>query len=264
VAGKVVLIHASGKITWEHPANHTDDVSLLPGGNILMANGHGVIEVTPDHKVVFEYQTKSEVFACQRLADGNTFIGECNGGRLLEVAPDGKIVKEVRLLPEGKDGGHGFMRNARKLAGGTYLVPHTGKEIVCEYDSDGKKLREVKIKGGPHSVVELANKNWLITVGDRPGGSRVCEVEPTTGKVVWEVNNDDLADRPLKFVAGVQVLPNGNILVCNWVGHGQFGKAPHLLEITRDKKIVWNFNDHKNVKTASSVQVVGIPSEGMR
>ena len=43
-------------------------------------------------------------------------------GRLLEVEPSGKIAKELRLLPEGQPGGHSFMRNARRLDNGDYLV----------------------------------------------------------------------------------------------------------------------------------------------
>ena len=89
-----------------------------------------------DKEVVFEYQSASEIYACQRLPNGNTFIGECNAGRLLEVEPSGKVVKEIRLLPEGKDGGHLYMRNARRLANGHYLVAHYGDDVVREYDRE--------------------------------------------------------------------------------------------------------------------------------
>ncbi len=33
-------------------------------------------------------------------------------------------------------------------------------------------------------------------------------------------------------MAGLQRLPNGNTVMSNWLGHGQFGKAPHLIEVT--------------------------------
>ena len=48
---------------------------------------------------------KSPIFACQRLKNGNTFIGECNAGRLLEVSPDGNIVSDICILPEGVSDG---------------------------------------------------------------------------------------------------------------------------------------------------------------
>ncbi|MGE5499505.1 MAG: hypothetical protein ACM3Q2_15600, partial [Syntrophothermus sp.] len=113
--GKVFIVEKDGKITWEYPAQDCNDIWMLPNGNLLFNTGHGVKEVTRDKKVVFSYESNSEVYACQRLKNGNTFVGECNSGRLLEITPEGKIFREIKILPEGKDGGHAFMRNARKL-----------------------------------------------------------------------------------------------------------------------------------------------------
>jgi hypothetical protein len=47
----------------------------------------------------------------------------------------------------------------------------------------------------------------------------------------------------------------------NWLGHGQFGKAPHLIEITPDKKVVWTFADHQTMKTISSLQLLDVPGD---
>ena len=127
--GKIFLVSAQGKVEWEYPAPNCNDLWVLPNGNLLFVTGHGVKEVTREKKVVFDYRSKSEIYACQRLPNGNTFIGECNAGRLLEVDPSGKIVKQIRLLPEGKDGGHLYMRNARRLPNGHYLVAHYGQQV---------------------------------------------------------------------------------------------------------------------------------------
>lgn len=257
-AGKVCLVSAAGQVEWEYAAPNGNDLWVLPNGNLLFNTGHGVREVTRAKEVVFDYQSKSEIYACQRLPNGNTFIGECNAGRLLEVAPDGKIVKEVRLLPEGKDGGHTYMRNARRLENGHYLVAHYGEQMVREYDGSGKRVFEIPAAGGPHSVVRLPNGHTLISCGDLPGGNRVFEAD-ATGKTVWQVQGDELPGISLKFMAGLQRLPNGNTVMCNWLGHGQFGRAPHLIEVTPDKRIVWTFADHVAFKTISSVQLLKAP-----
>jgi hypothetical protein len=202
--------------------------------------------------------------ACQRLPNGNTFIGECNGARLLEIEPGGKIAKEVRLLPPGQDGGHLYMRNARCLKDGNYLVAHYGDQVVREYDQDGKTVATIPAAGGPHSVARLPNGNTLISCGDMPGGSRIFEVDKS-GTRVWQIQDGDLPGVSLKFLGGFQRLPNGNTLIANWLGHGQFGQAPHLLEVTPDKRVVWTFSDHQNLKTISSVQLLDIttdPSHG--
>ena len=250
--GKVFIVSSEGKVVWEYPAETCNDLSVLPNGNLLFNAGHGVKEVTRAKEVVFDYQSKSEIYACQRLPDGNTFVGECNAGRLLIVSPKAEIVREVRLLPEGKDGGHAYMRNARMLDNGHFLVAHYGDQVVKEYDAAGKVLREIPAAGGPHSIIRLSNGNTVISCGDNQGGSRVFEVDPQD-RIVWQVQGEEVPGHSLKFIAGIQRLANGNTVICNWLGHGQFGKSPHLLEVTPDKRPVWSFADHTAMRTISNV-----------
>ena len=256
--GKVFIVSRAGKIEWEYPAPSCNDLSVLPNGNLLFNTGHGVKEVTRAKEVVFDYESKSEIYACQRLADGNTFVGECNSGRLLILNPKGAVVREVRLLPEGKDGGHAYIRNARVLDNGHFLVAHNGEQVVREYDATGKPVWEVAAKGGPHSVIRLKNGNTVVSCGDQPGGSRVFEADPK-GQTVWQVQGDEIPGHSLKFLAGVRRLPNGNTLICNWLGHGQFGKSPHLVEVTPDKRPVWSFADHQAMRTISNVVLLDDP-----
>ncbi|MEI7730677.1 MAG: hypothetical protein WCO56_13970 [Verrucomicrobiota bacterium] len=260
-AGKVFIVNPEGKVEWEYAAPHCNDLWVLPNGNLLFNTGTGVKEVTREKKVVFMYESKSEIYACQRLPNGNTFVGECSFGRMLEVASDGKIVKEVRLLPEGKNGGHSYIRNARQLPNGNYLVTHYGEGFVREYDPQGKMVKEIPAPGGPHSVIRLPNGNTLIACGDLGGKGRTVFEVDDTGKTVWSVSKDELPGISLKFMAGLQRLPNGNTVMCNWLGHGQFGKAPHLIEITPDKKVLWTFADHKTMRTISSVYLLDVTGD---
>jgi len=252
--GIVCIISEEGKLLWEYPAERCNDIWILPNGNFLFTTGNGVKEVTFDKKVVFKYDSKSDIYACQRLLNGNTFIGECNSGRLLEVNPAGKIVKTINLLPDSIDGGSAYMRNARRLENGNYLVAHYGLDKVCEYDSTGKLVREINIKGGPHSVIRLPQGNTLISCSDHNGEPRVVEVD-INGTIVWQLTKNELPGIELKFMAGMQKLSNGNLLLTNWLGHNQFGKAPHAFEITRDKKVVWVYTDFSFLKTMSSIQL---------
>lgn len=262
-AGKVFIVGVDGRVEWEHPAPHCNDLWVLANGNLLFTTGHGVLEVTPAKKEVFKYDSKSEIYACQRLPDGNTFVGECNAGRMLELAPDGHVVKEVRLLPDGKDGGHGYIRNARRLDNGNFLVAHYGGEKVVEYAPDGKILREIPALGGPHSAARLPNGNTLVSCADRKGGSRVFEIDPSD-KIVWQVGPGDLPGIALKFMAGFHRLPNGNTIMSNWLGHNQFGTAPHLVEVTPDRKVVWTFADHVTMRTISTVVALDVPGDPLK
>jgi hypothetical protein len=262
--GRVCIISAEGKLVWEYPARDCNDLWVLPNGNLLFNTGNGVTEVTRNKEVVFSYSSEHEIYACQRLPNGNTFIGECNSGFLLEVAPDGNIVKKIKLLPDGADGGHAFMRNARKLANGAYLVAHYGLDKVCEYDSLGNKVREISVTGGPHSVIRLPDGNTLISCSDHNGDPRVVEVD-LSGEIIWQLTKNELPGIGLKFMAGMEVLPDGNLVLTNWLGHNQFGKSAHAFEITRDKKVVWVYNDHSILKTMSNIQLLdkkGRPLKG--
>ena len=194
----------------------------------------------------------------QRLQNGNTFIGECNRGRLLEVSPEGDILKSINLLDSNAEGGHTFMRNARKLSNGHYLVAHYGNQVVKEYDAEGKLIADYKAPGGPHSVIRLPNGNTLISCADMLKNAKVIELD-STGKVVWEFSNADLSADYLKFMSGMERLPNGNIIMTNWLGHNNYGKAPHVFEVTPDKKVVWTFSDTIQFKTISSIQILNIP-----
>ena len=185
--GKVAIFSKQGKMEWEYPAPQCNDLWVLPNGNLLFVTGHGVQEVNRQRQVVFSYESKSEIYGCQRLANGNTFIAECNAGRLIEVDPHGSVVKQIRLLPEGQDGGHGFIRNARQLASGHYLVTHYGMGVVREYDADGTQILEIAAPGGPHTAIRLPDGNTLIASGDRENRDPlVFEVDPR-GNTVWQV-----------------------------------------------------------------------------
>jgi hypothetical protein len=261
--GKIFLVDAAGKVEWTYDAPNANDIWVLPNGNLLFNTGHGCKEVTQGRKVVFSYESSSEIYACQRLPNGNTFVGECNAGRLLEVNPAGEIVHQVRLLPEGQDGGSAYMRNARRLANGHYLVAHYGLQVVREYDHDGKVVWQVAAPGGPHSAVRLPNGNTLIASADRDGApARVFEAAPD-GRTVWEVRGEELPGISLKFMAGLHRLPNGNTVMSNWQGHGKLDSAPQLIEVTPDKRVVWTFAGYQTMKTISSVQILDVTGDAV-
>jgi hypothetical protein len=258
-AGKVMIVEKDS-VVWQHAAPNSNDLWVLPNGNLLFTTGNGVLEMNRKNDTLFHFESKSEIYACQRLKNGNTFIGECNSGRLLEVSPKGKIVKEVRILPDSvKDGGHAYIRNARRLDNGNFLVAHYGLKVVREYDPNGKIVWEVKSPGGPHSVVRLLNGNTLVSEADAKKDPHVYEFNKA-GNIVWEISNADLPDKPFKFLGGLQRLPNGNTVICNWLGHNQFGTAPHIIEVTRDKKVVWTYSNFKDMKTISTFMDMDQPA----
>jgi len=131
----------------------------------------------------------------------------------------GQIVKEIHsCCRKARNGGHAFMRNARKLENGNYLVAHYGLKVVREYDSTGKLVREIPADGGPHSVVRLSTATRHHFLRRGPGGSRVFEWTPPANRLAGCKGNE---------LAGVQfeihgrpgtVCANGDTLMANWLG----------------------------------------------
>ncbi|MBB6050909.1 hypothetical protein [Armatimonas rosea] len=264
--GHIVVLNEKGEVEWEVACGfNSHDLSVLPNGNFLLHMGPAtIVEMTKDKKEVWKWESKPvapytgrvEIHGYQRLKNGLTMIAETGNKRIIEVDKDGKIVKEVPLTVERPDS-HRDTRRVRKLDNGNYLVAHEGLGCVREYDDKGKIVWEYVIDlnnqpaTGGHdghgtnvfNALRLKNGNTLIGGGNN---NRVFEVNKE-GKVVWSIERDELKrpdGRPIHlcWVTTVQVLPNGNIAF----GNTHSGpENPQIIEVTRDKKVVWMLDDWK-------------------
>ena len=280
--GHVALVNSKGEVEWETPCKATShDIAVLPNGNYLLhTSDTTIIEITPDKKTVWKHLSKPtpgskgvQIHAFQRLDNGNTMIAEAGNCRIIEVDKDDKIVKEFKLHVDHPSV-HSDVRLARKLANGHYLVAHENDGAVREYDDAGKVVWEYKLDlagrpespgHGPeghgthvYSAYRLPNGNTLIGGGNN---NRVLEVDPS-GKTVWSIDHDELPNITLAWVTMLEVLPNGNVII----GNCHAGPTnPQLIEVTRDKKVVWTFKDMKafNNATAAS-QILGIEGQVIR
>ena len=258
-SGGKVLRFRDGRIAWEHDAPLSNDIQLLADGGLLFSTGTGVLELDADGREVLRYDAPCHVFACQRLADGRTLVGECERGRLLELDARGRIVKQVRILPKGvKDGGMAFMRNARKLASGHYLVAHYGEQKLTEYDSRGRVVRSKDLPGGPHSVQELPDGHVLVSLADRSRNPRIVELDADWNEV-WSLSNQDLPDAPLRFCSGFQYIEGKGLYLTNWQGHQRGNSQPHALLVGRDKRIRAVLSPMDGVQSLSNIAIVPQP-----
>jgi hypothetical protein len=281
--GHVAIVNAKGEVEWEVPCD-TDahDIAMLPGGNVLMpVSATKIVEMSPEKKVVWQYESKPtaankghvEVHSFQRLADGVTLIAESGNKRLIEVNRDGKIVREIPLTVDHPNA-HRDTRLVRKLDNGHYLVCHEGDGKVREYDATGKVVWSytLDLAGRPRSpghgpeghgtevfgAIRMPNGHTMIAGGNN---NRVIEVDKN-GKIVWSIGHDELPGIRLAWVTTLQLLPNGNLIV----GNCHAGPDnPQLFELTREKKVVWTFKDHKNFgNDVAAAQVLGVKGKVVR
>jgi hypothetical protein len=260
--GKVAIVAAAGSIEWDYPSKFVaHDIARLPNGNIMFQSGPAtIVEVSPSKEVVWKFTSKPkegytgaiEIHGFQRLENGLTLVSETGNRRLIEVDRDGKIVREVPLTID-RPNSHRDTRIARKLATGNYLVCHEGDGVVREYDPSGKVVWSyaLDLNNQPRTpnhdghgkevfnALRKADGNTLIAAGN---GNRVIEVSPE-GKIVWSIERDELPGIHLCWVTTLKLLPNGNLIF----GNTHAGpNNPQLVEVTRDKKVVWTF---KNFET---------------
>jgi hypothetical protein len=247
--GSTVLVGADKKVQWSYP-HSTRDGWVLPNGRFLLAlsksktwPGGGVVEVDRDGKVHLEIKgTQSEVDSVQPLADGVLYTESGPKPRLVEADRAGKVRVEVALRCQTQDH-HMQTRMARKLPNGNYLVPHLLDRVIREYRPDGTTAWEARTPDEPKecwpfTAIRLENGNTLATLTH---GNRVAEFD-AAGKIAWMLSNDDLPSPLLRDPCGAQRLPNGNTVICSYATGA---KGVKLLEVTREKKLVWTHTDER-------------------
>lgn len=249
-SGRVFIMNADGQITWQHKAGLVHDTWLLANGNILYADEATVTEVAPDQSVAFCYKAKEQhgggTFSCQRLANGNTLIGENSSGRVLETDKDGKVVFQLQTAPF-KAGAHQNMRMARKLDNGNYLVCQSGANLVKEYTPEGKVVREIKTPALAFAALRTPEDTTLVACL-----KSVIEYD-AKGQVVWQFNNTDIPGVVITNMTGLHLLPSKNLAITCYRSYNKNGEGTAMFEITHDKKLVWRYG---NPKAESSVLAI--------
>ncbi|HJT78398.1 MAG TPA: PQQ-binding-like beta-propeller repeat protein [Gemmataceae bacterium] len=252
---RLVEVAPDGKLVWQYRFPSIAVIfQVLPNGNIVYAYGGkptGVREITRDGKEVWNYESKCpQVLSCERLANGNTLVAEQGPCRVVEVSPKGEVVHVTPLTTSEKPF-HRQVRNVHKLANGNILAAHEGEGVVREYAPDGKVVWEYPGVENAGEAVRLANGNTLIACGTQ---RRFIEVTPDK-KIAWELKAEDVPEVNLTWSSSIQVLKNVHLLLGNFL-RGQEGKGAHAFEVTRDKKVVWKFADHRMVKSLTTVRAL--------
>ena len=240
------LVNEKNEIVWQ-TKGYGRDGFVLKSGNVLVSIGNVAKEITREGKVVWSYKLSKEnkeLGSSVRLDNGNTLIVERGvKPQLLEVSEDGSIAVTVPLKPDTQNG-HMQTRMARKLPNGNYIVPHLLAFAVKEYKPDGTVVRTIrtdleelggrKARNWPFTAIQLKGGNLLVNLTN---GNKTVEFDPS-GKVAWRVDNSHVDGR-FADPCGGQRLANGNTLICSY---GQRkGDMPKLFEVTRDKKVVWEY-----------------------
>jgi PQQ-like domain len=266
IENQTMYLVRGGQVVWSYtnPARgEFGDCTMLANGNIVFSRQFGASEITPDKKIVWNYDAppKTEIHTAYPVGNDQVLIMQ-NGNparALLIEKPTGRIVREQILATRNPDGTHGQFRHIRMTRAGTLLVAHMDLGTVVEYDQRGKEIWSVDAPSA-WAAVRLANGNTLIS-GNQHGSVREVNAK---GETVWEIHNGDLPGIPLYTVQEVSRLANGNTLINNWPGSApkdQWNTVVQLIEVTPDKKVVWALRDWSVLGPASSTQLLDEPEK---
>jgi outer membrane protein assembly factor BamB len=238
--GDFYEVTPAGETLWRYqdPAHH-HDAQWLPNGHLLYA-------------------------ACERVPEG--FARRVPGGTahapdevmygdvIREVDRGGKLVWEwtawEHLDPEQFPIHPGFGRYHWPLVNGLGVM------------ADGTVLMSLRVTAGiigvdrasgtvtlhippdtvshQHAPVPLANGNILafdngnFRTGAHVAFSRVVEIDPRTGQVVWSYADEFVSSFYTPYMGNAQRLPNGNT-------HVTESATGRLFEVTRSGEVVWEY-----------------------
>jgi outer membrane protein assembly factor BamB len=228
-----------GKVVWEHTDHgQHHDFRRCPNGNTIYLGW----EPLPED-------------AAKRVRGGRPGTeknGVVNGDYLREVDPTGRTVwewhfhldeaiEEHPLIPSVDRQEFAHANACFPMSNGDVMVSFRRINTIAIVDRKTRKFRWRKrddMWGTTHDAHMLPNGNILFFANGiytplNPF-SRVVELDPETGKEVWEYRGRPTWTFFSPNISGAQRLSSGNTLICE----GQMGR---VFEVTPDGDIVWEY-----------------------
>lgn len=251
--GKIVWIDHNGDVVKEMAdTGICFDIWAMPDGKFLYnhygsVKGDGFTILNEDGSTYMQYQTQHEIFCCQPLENSNILVGEVGQKRLVEVDQKGKIVLEIPVPYDGVQ--HECMRMVRKI-NDFYLVVQPGLNKIRKLSKTGEIIKEYNIRSDAFGVVCKPNGNLIYTC--MSGAYELDE----DGKEIWSLEDNDVPGINIRWLLGIQLLKNGNMVFSNWMGHGHRDEGIHFFEVTYNKEVVWKYDGRGVLLEPATLQIL--------
>lgn len=252
---RLLEVSREGKLIWEHKTpGLCVQFQMLPNGHIVYGYGGkptGIREIDRDGKVIWNYASACPECICfERRPDGSTLVVETTPCQIAEVTPAGKVTNTLKVSTTDTNS-HTQIRRIQRLPNGNTLAALSGEGVAREFRPDGSVAWEYGKHKWMFQALRLPSGNTLVSCGT---DNRVVEVDPR-GKVVWELRPEEVPEVGMIWTTSVEVLANGNLLIGNFL-NGRKEPGAHCFEITRQKKVVWQFADRKMLNGLCQVSIL--------
>ena len=262
LGGKIAMMAADGTVEWEFKCENPQDCWITPDGNYFFCFETGVVEKLSNGRTLWDYNAPegSFVCSCEPLPNGHFIVVENGPCRIIEINNMGNVLKEFRLTPPPPSVAiRDQLAGVRRTADGHFLVCRKGEHEVEELDATGKSLRRIPVAGDVRMALRLPDGHLLLALGN---AHKIQELDGNL-KAGWDLNENEVPGNPLRRVTGFQRLPNGNTVICNFPDDDHIGKQPQVFEITRDKKVVWEFSAPAHLAAINQIQLADVPGNVM-
>ena len=269
---------------------------LFDNGEVLaIFDYHGLIKLDKDSNLLWSYangchhdlqvMNDGRIYVLTSELKSNSHVRE--GDSILEdyitvLNANGKLIERISIIdafgnskyaplldriPLGKDIFHTntievldgrLQAQSAAFKAGNVLISLRNIDVIAVIDMELEKV--VWALSGmwkkQHQPTVLNNGNILLFDNQgNHGHSKVIEFNPFTQEVVWEYPGDETSDFSSFLLGSNQRLPNGNTLITE----STFGRA---LEVTPDKKIVWEFLNPK--RAGQNNELIAVVSDMVR
>jgi len=233
------------------------DIQLIGKQRVLLSGSNGYYEYDLTTRSCIKTFSKPDyagTMSVRRSPEGHTLIGCIQQGNTVIYELDANDQQLRKALFSGRKS----LRLMRATREGTLLFGGPDNTIV-EADMNGAIRREIVIPGGRHvyQALRMPSGSTIVASGY---GSAVIEFD-ADGKELRRFAasaEDKTRGVNTQFFAGMQILPDGSVVVCNWTGHRpeDSQKGPQLLQFDKDGKLVWSWHDAAFAGTLHGVIVL--------
>jgi len=230
------------------------DVQLIGSNQVMLSS--------PDGYYVYDLATQKLVkqvadarfngaASVRRRADGHTVIGcNLNGITVYELDADDQVLRAASF-PDLNT-----LRLLRLTPQGTILFG-ANEKLVIEATLDGKVLRQIAVPDGRHlyQVLRRPDGHLLVAAGY---GAYVGELDETGAVMKRYGGNPPPLGMFYQFFCGMQILKNGDLVVCNWTGHGaqDSEKGDQILQFDPAGNLLWKWRDAARAGTIHGIIVL--------
>lgn len=233
------------------------DLQQLDAERLLVSHGNGCgIYRLADGSCLWKLDGLSGIQTARLIPDKDQLVLGASGKEAYEfsfLSRSGDwFARESARVVRVPGQAPGLLRLLR-LTGEGHLLFTAGGRVV-EWDPEAQaEVWSAPIPGKGYLAERLPNGATAVSTGNAVS---VVEVD-RDGAIVRTWAGEPVRQAwGLDWFSGFQFLPNGRLVVANWLGHGAWGKGPHVIELDRENKLWWSWEDHQAAKQVTNVLVI--------